>query len=118
MKESVAAEAPLVPPETGASTNAGLRLLQPGNGCALLCSLASDTAAAISLEVLGLMVEQSISSEAFVPPACPETILPKACAFTASFPTCTAGTQIFYSNLLQAANSVLSFWASMVSRFP
>jgi len=105
MKESVAAEAPLVPPETGASTNAGLRLLQPGNGCALLCSLASDTAAAIS-EVLGLMVEQSISSEAFVPPACPQTILPKACAFTASFPTCTAGTQIFYSNRLQAANKV------------
>ena len=69
MKESVAAEAPLVPPETGASTKAGDRLLQPGNGWAPLCSLASDTAAATSLDVTGLMVEQSISSDALVPPA-------------------------------------------------
>ena len=69
MKESVAAEAPVVPPETGASMKAGERLLQPGNGCAPLCSLASDTAAAISLEVLGLMVEQSMRSDALVPPA-------------------------------------------------
>ena len=69
MKESVAAEAPVVPPETGASMKAGARLLQPGNGCAPLCSRASDTAAAISLEVVGLMVEQSIRSDALVPPA-------------------------------------------------
>ena len=69
MKESVAAEAPVVPPETGASMKAGERLLQPGNGCALLCSLASETAAAISLEVFGLTVEQSINSDALVPPA-------------------------------------------------
>lgn len=70
MKESVPAEAPVVPPETGASTNAGERLLQPGNGCALLCILASEIDAAMSREVVGLMVEQSISSEALLPPAC------------------------------------------------
>ena len=69
IKESVAAEAPVVPPETGASTKAGERLLQPGNGCAMLCSRASDTAAATSLDVVGLMVEQSMRSDALVPPA-------------------------------------------------
>ncbi len=69
MKERVAAEAPVIPPLTGASTNAGDPLLQPGYGWALGCSLASETVAASSLDVFGLMVEQSISSEALVPPA-------------------------------------------------
>ena len=69
MKDSVAAEAPVVPPETGASTKVGERLLQPGYGCAPLWSLVSETAAAIALDVFGLIVEQSINNEALVPPA-------------------------------------------------
>ena len=69
MKERVAAEAPVMPPLTGASTYARDPLLQPGYGWALGGSFASKTAAATSLDVFGLMVEQSISSEALVPPA-------------------------------------------------
>ena len=46
MKESVAALAPVTPPETGASTNAGCATEHPGTGAALRCSRALATSAA------------------------------------------------------------------------
>ena len=46
MKESVAALAPVTPPETGASTNAGCATEQPGTGVAPRCSCALATSAA------------------------------------------------------------------------
>ena len=46
MKESVAALAPVTPPETGASTNAGCATEHPGAGVAPRCSCARATSAA------------------------------------------------------------------------
>lgn len=46
MKESVAALAPVTPPETGASTNAGCATEHPGTGVAPRCSCALLTSAA------------------------------------------------------------------------
>ena len=68
MKVRVALEAPVVPPETGASTRLGWAALHPLQGCASLCSELAAAAAAISRAVAGSMVEESMSKAARRPP--------------------------------------------------
>ena len=71
MKVRVALEAPVVPPETGASTRVGWAALQPLQGCASLCRELAAAAACISRAVGGSMVEESISKAGRTPPVLP-----------------------------------------------
>lgn len=69
MKVSVPAAAPVMPPETGASTMLEWATLHSGNGRLDLCSRTDCTAAATCLAEGGSMVEQSISKEGPTPSA-------------------------------------------------
>lgn len=71
MKVRVALEAPVVPPETGASTRVGWAALQPLQGCASLCRELAAAAACISRAVGGSMVEESMSKAGRNPPVLP-----------------------------------------------
>ena len=64
MNVRVAASAPVTPPETGASSIAGLLLSQPGKGSTSGCSAACAAASATRWLVGGSIVLQSMSSGA------------------------------------------------------
>lgn len=68
MKVRVALEAPVVPPETGASTRLGWAALHPRQGRASLCRELAAAAASISRAVAGSMVEESMSKPGRSPP--------------------------------------------------
>ena len=69
MKVSVAALAPVTPPETGASMTAGCATLQPGKGRESWWRGAACSCLAMSLLATGSMVEQSTSKDGRIPPS-------------------------------------------------
>ena len=70
MKLRVAALAPVMPPDTGASSMEGAEARHPLKGRACLCRGVVLAAFAMAWAVGGSMVEESMSREGCSPPVC------------------------------------------------